>query len=166
MSRPGFAAAIGELRTVPGYHWSGLGQAVKAAAALDEAGLIKYCSRLPQKCDRSNEIELFDNREWNRNVRGELVVARGLQGPWSRVQALYNSMIRTRCPRDSVRQLFDHVSSDKSLGEFDPGSGRTLAACLTHASQGGSGQLGQPANGCVTREQPALVWGIAGLTPG
>ena len=52
----------------------------------------------------------------------------------------------------------------KSLGEFDPGSGRTLAACLTHASQGGP--QGQPANGCVTREQPALVWGIAGLTPG
>ena len=23
-----------------------------------------------------------------------------------------------------------------SLGEFDPGSGRTLAACLTHASRG------------------------------
>ena len=25
----------------------------------------------------------------------------------------------------------------QSLGEFDPGSGRTLAACLTHASHGG-----------------------------
>jgi hypothetical protein len=25
------------------------------------------------------------------------------------------------------------------LGEFDPGSGRTLAACLTHASRGGWG---------------------------
>jgi hypothetical protein len=24
-----------------------------------------------------------------------------------------------------------------SIGEFDPGSGRTLAACLTHASHGG-----------------------------
>ena len=31
----------------------------------------------------------------------------------------------------------------QSLGEFDPGSGRTLAACLTHASQGGiRGNLG------------------------
>jgi hypothetical protein len=28
-------------------------------------------------------------------------------------------------------------------GEFDPGSGRTLAACLTHASRAGSIQ-GQP----------------------
>ena len=26
---------------------------------------------------------------------------------------------------------------EQSIGEFDPGSGRTLAACLTHASQGG-----------------------------
>ena len=34
-------------------------------------------------------------------------------------------------------------------GEFDPGSGRTLAACLTHASQGekGSNILSKPANG-------------------
>ena len=30
-----------------------------------------------------------------------------------------------------------------SIGEFDPGSGRTLAACLTHASQG----AGQPVTG-------------------
>ena len=26
---------------------------------------------------------------------------------------------------------------DKFFGEFDPGSGRTLAACLTHASRTG-----------------------------
>ena len=52
-------------------------------AALDDAVLNEYYSRLPQKCGRFNRIELFDNREWNRNVRGELVYARGLQGPWS-----------------------------------------------------------------------------------
>ena len=79
-------------------------------AALDDAVPKVYDSRLSRKRGGTNEIELFDNREWNQNVRGELVVARGLQGPWSRVQDLYNSMIRTRCPRDSVRQLFDHVS--------------------------------------------------------
>ena len=28
-------------------------------------------------------------------------------------------------------------SNLQTIGEFDPGSGRTLAACLTHASQGG-----------------------------
>ena len=34
-------------------------------------------------------------------------------------------------------------------GEFDPGSGRTLAACLTHASLGekGSNTLSKPAQG-------------------
>lgn len=31
------------------------------------------------------------------------------------------------CCQDAVRQVF--------VGEFDPGSGRTLAACLTHASR-------------------------------
>lgn len=30
------------------------------------------------------------------------------------------------------------VSKD-SFGEFDPGSARTLAACLTHASRGAAG---------------------------
>ena len=27
------------------------------------------------------------------------------------------------------------LSNNKFIGEFDPGSGRTLAACLTHASR-------------------------------
>ena len=31
-----------------------------------------------------------------------------------------------------ARQSFDNI-----IGEFDPGSGRTLAACLTHASRTG-----------------------------
>jgi hypothetical protein len=34
-------------------------------------------------------IELFDNREWNQNVRGELVVAHGLQGPGAEFKYLY-----------------------------------------------------------------------------
>ena len=76
-----FRVILAELCGASGYHWSGRGQAENLAAALDEAGLVKYYSRLPQKCGRFNEIELFDNREWNQNVRGELVVARGLQGP-------------------------------------------------------------------------------------
>ena len=46
----------------------------------------------------------------------------------------------------------DQARSCKFLtynGEFDPGSGRTLAACLTHASLGerGSNILSKPANG-------------------
>ena len=50
---------------------------------------------------------------------------------------------------------------DTIFWEFDPGSGRTLAACLTHASrteQSPSG-LYLVANGWVTREEPAFQWG-------
>ena len=32
---------------------------------------------------------------------------------------------------------FGRAIKSSTIGEFDPGSGRTLAACLTHASQGG-----------------------------
>ena len=47
-------------------------------------------------------------------------------------------------------------------GEFDPGSGRTLAARLTHASRTrrGASAPWRVANGCVTREQPASETGI------
>ena len=62
------------------------GRGEKAVAALDQVVQKVYYSRLSRKRGGTNEIELFDNREWNQNVRGELVVARGLQGPWSRVQ--------------------------------------------------------------------------------
>ena len=44
-------------------------------------------------------------------------------------------------------------------GEFDPGSGRTLAAGLIHASRTVSSDI--VAHGCVTRMQPTLHWGIA-----
>jgi hypothetical protein len=44
-------------------------------------------------------------------------------------------------------------------GEFDPGSGRTLAACLKHASR--TEQQCSVANGCVTRKEPVLQRGIA-----
>ena len=50
---------------------------------------------------------------------------------------------------------------DTIFWEFDPGSGRTLAACLTHASRTGSAPSGTDlvANGWVTREEPASQWG-------
>ena len=48
---------------------------------LDDAVGNRYDSRLSRNGDGSSEIELFDNREWNQNVRGELEVVRGLQGP-------------------------------------------------------------------------------------
>ena len=49
-------------------------------------------------------------------------------------------------------------------GEFDPGSGWTLAAGLIHASRRGSmcsNTCGRPANGCGTRMQPTFYRGIA-----
>ena len=52
-----------------------------AADALDGCFRFEYDSRLSRKRDSEQEIELFDNREWNQNVRGELEVVRGLQGP-------------------------------------------------------------------------------------
>ena len=50
-------------------------------------------------------------------------------------------------------------------GEFDPGSGRTLAVRLIHASRtvNGASAPGSVANGCVTRGQPAPD---PGITPG
>ena len=38
-------------------------------------------------------------------------------------------------------------------GEFDPGSGRTLAACLTHASR-----TERPACGCSSGERVSNTW--------
>ena len=48
---------------------------------LDDVVQNRYDSRLSPNWWRRETLELFDNREWNQNVRGELVVARGLQGP-------------------------------------------------------------------------------------
>ena len=51
-------------------------------------------------------------------------------------------------------------------GEFDPGSGWTLATGLTHASRGAAREwqhfCRRPAHGWVTRMQPALHRGITG----
>ena len=46
--------------------------------------------------------------------------------------------------------------------EFDPGSGWTLAACLTHSSRTVTNPSGfwSVADGWVTREEPAPLWGI------
>jgi hypothetical protein len=62
------------------------------------------------------------------------------------------------------RRIAAWISVDL-YGEFDPGSGRTLAACLTHASRtvNRASARGSVANGCVTRGQPAPDTGI---TPG
>ena len=42
----------------------------------------------------------------------------------------------SECDSDDFGRSTSYVNS---IGEFDPGSGRTLAACLTHASRTGLG---------------------------
>ena len=63
---------------------------------------------------------------------------------------------------------FFNLQSPSLDGEFDPGSGRTLAARLTHASRAVKAPSGvhKAANGRVTRGQPAPLPGIAGGNPG
>ena len=50
-----------------------------------------------------------------------------------------------------ARQVFPKVF----VGEFDPGSGRTLAACLTHASR-----TERPFRGCSSGERVSNTWVI------
>jgi hypothetical protein len=74
-----------------------------------------------------------------------------------------------RPSRSEGRQSFGSRASQSLLnGEFDPGSGRTLAARLTHASRtrGPSSEGERVANGCVTRERPAHGWGTTGGNSG
>ena len=63
----------------------------------------------------------------------------------------------------SLRGNFQDSIQDLTR-EFDPGSGRTLAACLTHASRAGTRRsllrIVLAADGWVTREQPASNRGI------
>ena len=63
---------------------------------------------------------------------------------------------------------FFNLQSPYLDGEFDPGSGRTLAARLTHASRAvkAASAVHRAANGRVTRGQPAPLPGIAGGNPG
>ena len=68
----------------------------------------------------------------------------------------------------SLNPFFSNLRSPYLDGEFDPGSGRTLAARLTHASRAVKAPSGvhKAANGRVTRGQPAPLPGIAGGNPG
>ena len=101
------------------------------------------------------------------DVRGELVdpgLVRSTGESFDRTFSVIWTALFREVGNDSAEQRRFIELFSNTLGEFDPGSGRTLAACLTHASHGGP--QGQPANGCVTREQSADFWGIAGPTAG
>ena len=67
-----------------------------------------------------------------------------------------------------LESIFSNLRSPYLDGEFDPGSGRTLAARLTHASRAvkAASAVHKAANGRVTRGQPAPLPGIAGGNPG
>jgi hypothetical protein len=67
----------------------------------------------------------------------------------------------TKKYKESSDELLFEKAKEFINGEFDPGSGRTLAACLTHASRGLARAL---AHGCVTRRQSAPHTVITGLT--
>ena len=61
-----------------------------------------------------------------------------------------------------IKVLATSVDNIQFFREFDPGSGWTLAACLTHSSRTvtGTSVPWSVADGWVTREQPAFQWGI------
>src|SRR4051794_8921305 len=52
-----------------------------------------------------------------------------------------------------VRALPERRTSADFNGEFDPGSGRTLAACLTHASR-----AVKPLRGWISGERVSNTW--------
>ena len=70
--------------------------------------------------------------------------------------------------QEFLESIYFNLKSPFLDGEFDPGSGRTLAARLTHASRAVKAPSGvhRAANGRVTRGQPAPLPGIAGGNPG
>ena len=70
--------------------------------------------------------------------------------------------------QEFLESIYFNLQSPSLDGEFDPGSGRTLAARLTHASRAVKAPSGvhRAANGRVTRGQPAPLPGIAGGNPG
>ena len=70
----------------------------------------------------------------------------------------------SNCERIVMTKIFISEQSEleiQTYEEFDPGSGRTLAARLTHASRTVFTSVNIVADGWVTREQPAFKRGIA-----
>ena len=64
--------------TGAGREWDALKSGERA---LDRSSANRLELKAATEMWRYTKIELFDNREWNQNVRGELEVVRGLQGP-------------------------------------------------------------------------------------
>ena len=139
------------------------------------------------RLDRHRSLKTQQRTENDEAPRPRFGVGEGLHRPPVLLgETVFPSMpceTVMRCPRTGSRDRTDrHLSSssreDNSLsvvpfearcrrqvlhGEFDPGSGRTLAARLTHASRARTrtSVLGTAANGCVSREQPAPKTGTS-----
>ena len=73
------------------------------------------------------------------------------------------TLIISKEPKTALRDVIrGNPVNIQFFREFDPGSGWTLAACITHSSRTELFPSGDNlvADGWVTREQPALHWGI------
>src|SRR3954470_5011000 len=70
------------------------------------------------------------------------------------MQFISPSTVRNRSMTPHLRGGSEAVSQ-AVLGEFDPGSGRTLAACLTHASR-----AERPLRGYSSGERVSNTWVI------
>ena len=77
---------------------------------------------------------LFDNRVEIMDVRGGLYDPSLCSG--RRGESTEHSSLIPDATLDVVSDAaFGELIGLSTFGEFDPGSGRTLAACLTHASR-------------------------------
>ena len=140
----------------------------------------EFLSRLTQK----NKIEKFWRKIWKLKNNAYLCSPVRKTGPRKRVWEVHwkdcsivqeastekNNLSRSVNSFERIISVSDKLEIYKKLynEEFDPGSGWTLAAGLTHASRGAawdgdsSKSWWRPAQGCVTREQLARIRGITG----
>ena len=112
---------------------------------------------------RESETQNLEN--WTMNNQETLEIPSYPKG-WQRVQEVKE---KTKKPKEVSLKELDRTRFKtqkrikyKLTKEFDPGSGRTLAARLTHASRTSDESLlsKRVADGWVTREQPAFKRGI------
>ena len=122
----------------------------------------------------SNSSKKCQKRCWQSRMRAVYSYHSVWHGtdPWKRYRIKKNAdmiFMSHVQKRQSIRNEFWtwrrlQESIQDLTREFDPGSGRTLAACLTHASRAGMWisllRSILAADGWVTREQPASNRGI------
>ena len=113
--------------------------------------------------ERATPMDIYF-KQWNRSMHDE---ARHIAlEPWQLKSGKQNSNCLLKqflsIHAISARYTIWVKSLSATNDEFDPGSGQTLAACLTHASRTSwllSGRQ-RVADGWVTRGWPTFRWGI------